>query len=506
MRGSSFPPDPSAGIFSSHPEAPKLSLLAAPATAGGFNTIRPSLAVVACALLPSRHFEFDSSFVHRDVAKGLRRLAALMKAHSGSPLSIFGHADPVGKEVYNKHLSGRRALAIYGLLVHDTQIWEDLYSNPFGHDVWGNRAIQSILSAIGPDPGRVDGIMDEGATEAVKKFQSNHGLKNDGIAGPKTREKLFSAYMDLLYGKRFKKLDKTTDFLARNADKGGRGDAQGCGEFNPIVMFSNAENARFERDTDKTNRNNANEPNRRVLVFLFQPGAKVTPTQWPCPAAKDGVAGCKKRFFSDAAKRRACQENHRKYEETHDTFACRFYDRMAFNSPCEREQVAPVLRIRLFDRDRQPLGGAPFRVITPTKAIPGFSEPNGDAVVRNVPVPSTCTVKWSRPAEATGGTPIDPSLDSAQFEFELSVFVDLADEEEDHTDSQGAETETDTGMSNESARRRLSNLGYRAESLTDNIKAFQRDCGNSNPTGDLKDVAERLREQHDDLVAPPKLV
>ncbi len=494
--------DRSEGIFANHPDPPRRDLPAAPTTTDRFNTFQQSLSVVACALLPSRHFDFDSSFVRSDVAKGLKRLATLMKTHPGSPLSIFGHADPVGNDDYNKNLSGRRALAIYGLLVHDTQIWEDLYSNPLGHDVWGDRAIQIILTAIGPDPGRVDGVMDEAAVDALRRFQSNHRLNNDGIAGPKTREKLFSAYMDFLYGKAFRKLDRKTDFLAHHSDEGLKGDVQGCGEFNPIAVFSKQENDAFERDADKTKRDRANEPNRRVLVFLFQPGIEVPVERWPCPRAEEGGAHCKKRFFSDAAKRRAFQENHRRYEDSHDTFACRFYDRMAFNSPCEREQFIPVLRIRLFDEERTPLDGAPFRIITPSKTISGFSESNGDAVARNVPIPNTCLVKWSRPPNVTAGAPVDPSLEDAKFEFELSVFVDLADDdEEDETD---AGRDTNAGMSRESAERRLSNLGYGAKVLEDNIKAFQRDSGEVE-TGDLKDIADRLRQQHDELVAPPKL-
>jgi hypothetical protein len=49
------------------------------------------------------------------------------------------------------------------------------------------------------------------------------------------------------------------------------------------------------------------------------------------------VAGCKKRFFSDGEKRRSTrlQDKPRKFEETKDTFACRFYDRMTRDSPCE---------------------------------------------------------------------------------------------------------------------------------------------------------------------------
>jgi tetratricopeptide (TPR) repeat protein len=56
------------------------------------------------------------------------------------PLSIFGHADPVGDDDYNKKLSGRRAAAIYALIARRPDIWEDIFKNkgkfadPLSHD------------------------------------------------------------------------------------------------------------------------------------------------------------------------------------------------------------------------------------------------------------------------------------------------------------------------------------------------------------------------------------
>jgi len=35
-----------------------------------------------------------------------------VKDHPACPLSVFGHADPVGSDDYNKALSGRRAMAV----------------------------------------------------------------------------------------------------------------------------------------------------------------------------------------------------------------------------------------------------------------------------------------------------------------------------------------------------------------------------------------------------------
>src|ERR1035441_9549451 len=69
----------------------------------------------------------------------------LLKAHSNGPLAIFGHADPVGSDIYNKKLSGRRAMAVYGLLTRDLSIWEELYSDTTD---CGPKTVQEALAAL----------------------------------------------------------------------------------------------------------------------------------------------------------------------------------------------------------------------------------------------------------------------------------------------------------------------------------------------------------------------
>jgi hypothetical protein len=129
-----------------------------------------------------------------------------------------------------------------------------------------------------------------------------------------------------------------TDFLAQGADPAGKGDYQGCSEFNPLLIFSQKQLDEFQKAKDKTDRNNANAPNRRVVVLLFQPGSHVTPSQWPCPRATEGTGGCIHRFWSDGNKRRSRRlpNDSRQFDKTHDTFACRFYHRLLTSSPCEK--------------------------------------------------------------------------------------------------------------------------------------------------------------------------
>lgn len=100
------------GYASSHPIVDQLPILAAPTTKNERNVIRQSLLSVACWRLNDLRFDFDSSFVMPAAREELIALRKICDLYPGPPLSIFGHADPVGKEDYNKVLSGRRAEAI----------------------------------------------------------------------------------------------------------------------------------------------------------------------------------------------------------------------------------------------------------------------------------------------------------------------------------------------------------------------------------------------------------
>ena len=105
-----------------------------------------------------------------------------------------------------------------------------------------------------------------------------------------------------------------------------------------MLIFSEQENRAFEQVEDKMPRNAANAPNRRVIALLFRPGTRVDSDKWPCPRAKEGTAGCRKRFWSDGESRRTRRlpAADREYKQFRDTFACRFYDRIANNSPCDQ--------------------------------------------------------------------------------------------------------------------------------------------------------------------------
>ncbi|HEY6946596.1 MAG TPA: hypothetical protein VI431_15765 [Candidatus Acidoferrum sp.] len=275
----------------------------------------------------------------------------------GAPISIFGHADPSFQgnfepasptahsgDEYNKTLSGRRAIAVYALLTRDAAIWNNLFSNHFGGDVWGEDSIRIMLDLTDPPaPGEQGSPVDgnPGAADSARNAKVRSIANNGG-----QRQQLFLKYMDALCGDL--KLDKTKDFLARNAGPDHKGDVQGCSRFNPVLLFSSEDEARFKRafaDHDETilrgERDRRNAVNRRLLILIFPKGSQVLPAKWPCPTFKEGSTACKKRFFSDGDTRRSTHLSgaDKKFEPTHDTCACRFFQRISNGSPCERDAI-----------------------------------------------------------------------------------------------------------------------------------------------------------------------
>ena len=344
------------GLGGTLPDAEQPSFRVGPATADEQNKIRLPLIPVACWRVDDLRFAFDSSIVLPSIRDEMRILAQLIKEHTKAatgtettaqvpPISIFAHADPVGTDQYNKFLSGRRAAAIYGLLTRRDEVWEDLYSDtgiyaqPVLGDKWGVKSIQVMLNELN-GPVAVDGESGPQTSGAMQQFQKANGLPASGSADQGTRKKLFLAYMDKIAvdstGTPFT-VDKVEGFLARNGDPAGHGDMQGCSEFNPELIFSQADSDEYAQETDHTARDAANAQNRRVLILLFRPGSRVDHNKWPCPRAKEDVGGCIKRFWANGEWRRSTQlpDQPRKYALTKDTFACRFYDRISNASPCD---------------------------------------------------------------------------------------------------------------------------------------------------------------------------
>ena len=305
------------GVSSPHPSDGPLPLYLATTTRNERNVIREELQTVACWRLNDLRFDFGSSFVLPAAQVEFIALRLVCDAHPHAPLSIFGHADPIGDDDYNKILSGRRAEAIYAIVTHDALRWERLYSTPEGDDTWNQRHLNAILDALG--------------FSTVSSFQRERDLVDDGVAGPLTRAVLFAEYLPFLFSNKL----APSAFIGGGLDPGGKAAVQGCSEFNPALVFSTAEQAAFEKSGDLTARNLANSNNRRVMILFFRPGTQIAAERWPCPRISEGVAGCRKRLWSDGDYRRAPRELHREFADNPDTFACRFYHRLTHRSPCE---------------------------------------------------------------------------------------------------------------------------------------------------------------------------
>ena len=465
-----------AGVAGKHPVQEISPALVAPATAQEANKIVAGIIPVACWRVDSIRFAFASSFILPSIKPELTCLQELIQEHPECPLSIFGHADPVGDDDNNKVLSGRRAIAIYGLLTRNTDLWERLYSNPTSYDSWGDESLSSMLAEVS-----------SGDTDASSYKQR-----------AAKRQELFSSYMDALCGAGLR-LTKE-DFLARGADSEGRGDYQGCSEFNPVLIFSAQKQRAFDQADDKTERNQENAPNRRVMVLIFRRHSQVDPAKWPCPSATAGVGRCLKRFWSDGEKRRNSRlpDEDRTFDKNGDTFACRFYQRLTSASPCQRTLY--FFRVRLYDPTGKFLPLAPYRLTIGSRTFPPEeADAEGFIVGREVQLPNRCVVEWALPQkyhqydqsilqddDSNPGSDQGMSDDAIRPDEPLPQWPPGADNPGNAAATPRREypfrlelyLQAQQGDKETQAKQMLNNLGYiDKNSLSENVSDFQADYG-----------------------------
>jgi hypothetical protein len=243
-----------------------------------------------CACIPGVTFEFDKSFVRPSVVDDLKKLEEALTKHPDGKLMIFGHTDKVGSEAYNKKLSERRAKSVFAFITNDAAVWEALYNE----ENWGTRVIQEMLVDFGFDPGPVDGINGPKTQAAVREYQEARGLSVDGVAGPATRNKMFTEYMSSKHD------------IKVTAGQFMDPKHMGCSEFNPVEATEAA-----------------NEPNRRVTIFLFNPARL---PKLPCKFVD--IAPCKKQMTPPSPRFKA-------------TFKCSFFDSLARDCKCEGGDTPP---------------------------------------------------------------------------------------------------------------------------------------------------------------------
>jgi len=411
------------GIAAQHAAYPDTPRKVAPTDGSDkFNTLRDPLVPVACWLLNDPAFAFDSSFVSPNFRPELigtqetTGLKELIEANAGCPASLFGHCDPMGSDALNKTLGDRRVTAIYALLTRQVPMWEKLYSAPAVGDTWGTQAIQQILQKLVDGDGnpyyagKIDNQYGPATSAAVKHFQTDSGLGADGVAGAGTRKVLFGAYMDWLCTPK----NSTTPFKMQISDflggaSAGPGDTpklstQSCGKFNPILLLANS-----VMNGDRVARNAKDAPNRRVMMFLFAAGTKVDPATWPCPLIGATGDACKAAFWPDGDARRTNGDVERSYKKKPDTMACRFYDRFARRSPCERG----ALKIWLQDPQRQRMPNAAYKLKVGSLTRTGNADSNGLVTVFVNTAETTGDIQWGQ-ASSSSDSSTTSSKDSQQ--------------------------------------------------------------------------------------------
>ena len=536
-----------AGVTASHPVQVQLPAIVAPVPdeqqAKNFNALRDPLVILGCKELPNDHFEFDSSFVGPRATKAFSRFKALLDLHLEDerfpPSALFGHADPTGKPGYNRMLSGRRSTAVYGVLTKNTDIWENLFSNGFGGDVWGVAAIQTMLSiSLITLPGsglpeapfyldEIDGAKTEqtrkATAEAIAAYRAARGLGN--TLGAKERKTLFKEYMDAICNGPDFKLAKT-DFIARG--QGGAaltGDVMGCGEFNPRFLLTAAAVKAAEKDKSlQPARDESYAVNRRVIIYVFKHGTEIEPAKWPCPAPRsEDVAPCQKRFWSDGEKRQKEAADQRTFgeemthlapddngdlvetpiEQTGNTMGCRFYQGFARHSPCEAKLKEWVIRFKLptFGGRLLTLSNRRFFAkVGESESSPEIRGTTDDFGALRLPVLSEQTLMTIKLDAASAlAPPADPAapVDPADESRFLTVTVDGGALEFRDTDNDLA------------IKQRLYNMGFGEKPpKTWSDREFQRALRSFRERNGLvnasdADVRERIVTVHDLSVLPP---
>ncbi len=242
------------------------------------NTLRQRPRLVACYRFGDIHFAFNRSFV-RDTREAIRILHLVQRGFETFPpgqLAIFGHADYVGLETDNKTLSERRAEAVYGLLSLQEAVWKRLY------DVEKWDEDQSIAAVLPSDPSAI------------------------------------RAYLEGLLKKAGLKPVPAANFCPIWPASAPVHPFMGCSEFNPHRVFNADQVAAHRLNHELRNRENA--PNRRVVLFLFDP--KRAP-RFPCQHSSKTTA-------AEAIKQCDIPLNwsqNRVYKRhVTPTFACKFYD------------------------------------------------------------------------------------------------------------------------------------------------------------------------------------
>lgn len=296
--------------------------------------------VVAVGSLPGVTFATDSAFVRPSVVEELKALESLARAHPTAKISIFGHADAVGDELYNKKLSERRAWSVYAFVVDDAEAWETLYQH--GDEAWGAPVLSQILSDLGH----------EGALEvAMRSFRGlpdGAPVSNDAAF----RTELFAAYMS----------DKKRGIdlpRSRFLEPG----YMGCGEYNLLEAASGA-----------------SDTNRRVTFVFFDPDQVPV---FPCAFAD--IAPCQQQLAAPG-------------ERNRETFRCAFFDEHAreISTPTNDDDPDAVV-LRFYRADGTFIPNASWCLYGPSGEERGSADAQGVSLLSADLGQGRYTITWHDP-------------------------------------------------------------------------------------------------------------
>lgn len=167
-------------------------------------TLRPGTPVAKAFIV---HFWFDKAFVEPCMRHVLAQVTQYAQAHPSEKLVIVGHTDKVGSDTYNQSLSERRGRSAYACLTfgrdragalgewNTLRVTRPVGEQPSVKDSWGTREYQYMLQDLGYYPGNVDGDHGPMTDAAVRSFQHDQGLAEDGIVGDDTWDPLIEAYL-----------------------------------------------------------------------------------------------------------------------------------------------------------------------------------------------------------------------------------------------------------------------------------------------------------------------